>query len=109
MSSKRDIEEGRSIIRDLSIPDFKIDASDPANFSKKVLTERQTRGKFLTRARVLGCEKEMLMLFAKYDKLLNNCTNDDERKGISQLGAYEVGKLLEFDELVVNGVTVIRK
>jgi hypothetical protein len=107
--SKRDIEEGRSIIRDLSVGDFKIDASDPNNISKKVLDERETRKKFLTSARRLGCEREMLMLFAKYDNLLRNCTNADERKGISQLGAYEVGRLLGFDELVVDGMPVIKK
>lgn len=107
--SKRDIEEGLSIIKDLSIGDIKIDASDPNNISKKVLDEKDTRKRFLTRARNLGCEKEMLMLFAKYDSLLRNCTNSEERKGISQLGAYEVGKLLEFDELVVNGMAVIKK
>jgi hypothetical protein len=107
--SKRDIEEGRSIIKDLSIGNIKIDASDPANISKKVLDERDTRKRFLTRARQIGREKEMLILFAKYDNLLRNCNNPEERKGISQLGAYEVGKLLEFDELVVNGITVIQK
>lgn len=107
--SKRDIEEGLSIIKDLSIGDFKIDASDPNNISKKVLDERETRKKFLIRARNIGREKEMLVLFAKYDNLLRNCTNAEERKGISQLGAYEVGKLLEFDELVVNGIPVIKK
>lgn len=107
--SKRDIEEGRSIIRDLSIGDFKLDASDPNNISKKVLDERETRKRFLTRARQIGREKEMLLLFAKYDGLLKRCNNAEERKGISELGAYEVGKLLEFDELVVNGMAVIRK
>jgi hypothetical protein len=107
--SKKDIEEGRSIIRDLSIPDFKFDASDPNNISKKVLDERETRKKFLTRAKQIGREKEMLMVFAKYDNLLRNCSNVVERKGISQLGAYEVGKLLEFDELVVDGMAVIKK
>lgn len=107
--SKKDNGEGLSIIKNLSVGDFKIDASDPANISKRVLDERDTRKRFLTRARSIGCEKEMLLLFAKYDNLLRNCTNAEERKGISQLGAYEVGKLLGFDELVVNGVTVIQK
>lgn len=107
--SKKDIEEGRSIIRDLSVPDFKFDASDPNNISKKVLDERETRKKFLNRAKQIGREKEMLMVLAKYDNLLRSCSNADERKGISQLGAYEVGKLLEFDELVVDGMAVIKK
>jgi hypothetical protein len=105
----KDNGEGLSIIKSLSIGDMKIDASNPENISKKVLTEKETRGKFLTRTRKLGCEREMLMLFAKYDNLLRNCTNEEERKGISQLGAYEVGKLLGFEELVVDGMTVIKK
>ena len=105
----KDSGEGLSIIKNLSIGDLKIDASDPNNLSNKVLSEKETRGRFLTRARKLGCEREMLMLFAKYDNLMRNCTNEEERKGISQLGAYEVGKLLGFEELVVNGVPVIQK
>jgi hypothetical protein len=105
----KDNGEGLSIIKNLSIGDLKIDASNPDNLSKKVLSEKETRGKFLTRARRLGCEREMLMLFAKYDNLLRNCTNEEERKSISQLGAYEVGKLLGFDELVVDGMPVIQK
>lgn len=107
--SKRDNEEGLSIIKSLSIGELKIDASDPNNISKKVLDERETRKRFLTRARQLGREREMLLLFAKYDNLLKNCSNVAERKGISELGAYEVGKLLDFDELVVNGMAVIQK
>lgn len=106
---KKDNGEGLSIIKNLSVGDFKIDASNPDNISKKVLDERETRKRFLTRARHIGCEREMLLLFAKYDNLLRNCTNAEERKGISQLGAFEVGKLLGFDELVVDGMPVIQK
>ncbi len=107
--SKKDNGEGLSIIKNLSIGDLKIDASKPENLSKKVLTERETRGAMLKHARRLGCEREMLLLFAKYDNLLRNCTNEDERKSISQLGAYEVGRLLGYEEFVVDGVPVITK
>ena len=107
--SKKDNGEGLSIIKNLSIGDLKIDASNPDNISKKVATEKETRGAMLKHARRLGCEREMLILFAKYDNLLRNCTSEEERKGISQLGAYEVGKLLGYDEFVVNGVPVITK
>ena len=105
----KDNGEGLSIIKGLDIGDLKIDASNPDNLSNKVLSERETRSRFLTRARKLGCEREMMMLFAKYDNLLRNCSNDEERKGISQLGAYEVGRLLGFEELVVDGMPVISK
>lgn len=107
--SKKDNGEGLSIIKSLSIGDLKIDASNPENLSKKVLSEKETRGAMLKHARRLGCEREMLLLFAKYDNLLRNCTNEEERKSISQLGAYEVGRLLNYEEFVVDGIPVITK
>lgn len=105
----KDNGEGLSIIKSLSIGDLKIDASKAENLSNKVLNETDTRKAMLRQARVLGCEKEMLSIFKKYDNLLRNCTNEKERKSISQLGAYEVGKLLDYDELVVDGMPVITK
>ena len=88
---------------------FKIDASNPDNLSDKVLNERETRARLLTHARMVGCEKDMLLLFAKYDKLLRNCTNDKERRDISQLGAVEVYQLLGGGgELFVNGQLVCK-
>lgn len=72
----------------------KIDAQDPNNLSDKVLDEKETRKRILNHAKLVGCEREMLILFAKYDKLLKNCSNQEERKDIGKLGATEVYFLL---------------
>jgi len=88
---------------------YKIDASDPNNLSDQVLSERETRRRLLTHARLVGCEKDMLLIFAKYDKLMRNCTNEKEKSDISQLGAVEVYKLLGGGgELVINGQLVVK-
>jgi len=88
---------------------YKIDASDPNNLSDKVLSERETRRRLLTHARMVGCEKDMLLIFAKYDKLMRNCTNEKERSDISQLGAVEVYRLLGGGgELFINGQLVAK-
>ncbi len=71
-----------------------IDANDPTNISDKITSEAETRKKFLTVARWAGRERDMLIIFAKYDKLLKNCDNEDKRKDISKIGAIETYKLL---------------
>ena len=73
---------------------YKIDASDPANLSSKILTEQETRKRILSHARILGIEKDMLMLFNKYDKLRKNCTNEKERIDIGKMGIVEIYRLL---------------
>lgn len=88
---------------------YKIDASDPANLNDKILSERETRRRLLTHARCLGFEKDMLLLFIKYDKLLKNCTNEKERSDISKLGAVETYRLLGGGgELYIDGQLVIK-
>lgn len=87
----------------------KIDAADPNNISNRVLEEKETRKRFLTHARMLGCEREMLMLFAKYDKLMRNCNNQKEREDMRKLGALEVYQLLGGGgELYVDGQLVMK-
>lgn len=88
---------------------FKLDASNPENLSDKVLSERETRKRLLTHARLLGFEKDMLLLFAKYDRLLRICTNEKERLDISKLGAVEMYRLLGGGgELYIDGQLVIK-
>lgn len=88
-------------------PDGKVDATNPDSFSERVVSERETRKKFLSYARNMGFEKEMLLLFAKYDKLMRTCKNDREREDIRKLGAFEVYKLLGGGgELYVDGQLV---
>lgn len=98
-----------SDIKGMAFPDVKIDATDEGNLSNKVLAERETRRRLLTHARLVGCEKDMMLLFAKYDKLMRNCTNDQERFDMSKLACVEVYKLLGGGgELYVNGQLVCK-
>jgi len=88
---------------------YKIDATDPKNLSNKVLPEKETRFRLLKHARLVGCEGDMRLLFEKYDKLLKNCTNEQERQDIAKLGAYEIYRLLGGGgELYVNGEMVAK-
>lgn len=92
--NKKDVDT--SIIRDInySIDDLKIDATDVNNLSKKVLDEKETRRRLLTHARMVGCEKDMLLLFAKADKDIKNCTNEQEKQDIGKFHAVLIYKLL---------------
>lgn len=105
--SKRDID--KSFLRDVTGGDVIIDASDPNNLSNKILTEQETRKRLLRHARLVGCERDMLLLFAKYDGLMRNCTNQKERQDIAKLGAVEMYRLLGGGgELVVDGQVVCK-
>ena len=87
---------------------YKIDASDPNNISNKVLSERESRKRWLSHARQIGCEREMLLLFAKYDKLLRNCTDNKERQDIAKIGVVEFYRLLGGGgQLYIDGQLII--
>ena len=64
------------------------------NYSDRVVSERETRHKLLSWARRLGYEKDMLILFAKFDKLLKSCPNEGEREDMAKLGWAETLKLM---------------
>jgi hypothetical protein len=88
----------------------RIDLSDPNNLNNKVLPEEETRRKLLLKARKEGFEKDLLLLFAKYDKLMRNAKDDKERKDIAKLGAFEVWKLVgSGGELYVNNELVAKE
>lgn len=88
---------------------YKIDASNTDNLSDAVLKEQETRCRLLTHARLVGCEKDMLLLFAKYDKLLRNCSNKKERQDIGKLGCTEMYRLLGAGgELYLDGQLVCK-
>jgi hypothetical protein len=79
------------------------------NVSDKVLAEQETRKRLLAHAKRIGCEKDMLILFAKADKLLKNCTNEKERIDIGKLFVIEVYRLLGGGgELYVNNQLVCK-
>ena len=99
----------KSFLRDVSGDFTKVDANNANNLSNKVLEEQETRRRLLTHARMVGCEREMLLLFAKYDKLMRNCTDEKERADIAKLGAVETYQLLGGGgELYVDGQLVCK-
>jgi hypothetical protein len=71
-----------------------LDLENPDSFSQKPLSEQETRARLLGYARQGGFEKELLLLFAKYDKLLRLCPDEKEREDIKKLGVAEFYQLL---------------
>lgn len=71
---------------------------------KKILSEAQTRKNILEIARHLGCDGDVIEIFNKYDRLLKNCTNEEEKKAIGIMGNMEIHKLLSSDpgELIID-------
>jgi len=76
---------------------------------KKILSELETRNNILKAAKQLGCEKDVIQIFNKYDLLLRNCTNLQEREAISTMGNLEIHRLLSSTpgELSINGKIII--
>jgi len=99
----------KTFLRDVGGTVEKTNLDDAANLSNKVLQEQETRRRLLAHARIIGCERDMLLLFAKYDKLMRNCTNDKERADIAKLGAVDTYRLLGGGgELYVDGQLVCK-
>ena len=71
-----------------------MDTQDPDELSNKVSSEKETRAKFLTVARWAGRERDMLVLFAKFDKLQKEANDIEKKRDIAKIGAIEVYKLL---------------
>jgi len=95
--------------RNIHVPEINIDLTDPNSYSNKVVPEQETRRRILTHARLVGCEKEMMLLFIKADKTMRTCRNEAERKDISKLFNVEVYKLLGGGgELYIDGELVCK-
>ena len=74
----------------------------------KTKSERETRYKILLMAKQHGCEKDIMMIFDKYDRALKKCTNEQERKHIAHCGAAEIHKYFYCKgNLVMDGVEVL--
>ena len=102
-------DEGLEILKSIDTTIHKINLDDPDNYSDKVLSERETRIRLLNHAAAVGCHKEMLLLFAQFDKLLRNCKNEKERSDIGKLGAVKMYQLLGGGgELYVDGQLVMK-
>jgi hypothetical protein len=87
----------------------KIDSTNPDDVSNKVTDEKETRRKFLTVAHWAGRERDMLVLFGKYDKLQRETEDADKKRDLAKIGAIEVYKLLGecFAALKGSGALVI--
>ena len=76
----------------------------------EVSDEATMRRGLLNEATKLGCESDIKMIFDKYDRLLRNCTNVQEREHISRIGVEEVNKIFSFYySLYENGQPVLIK
>ena len=76
----------------------------------EVSDEATMRQGLLNEATKLGCVSDIRMLFDKYDKLLRNCTNPQEREHISRIGVEEVNKVFAwYQQLYENGQPVLIK
>lgn len=90
--------------------DHNYDYDDPESFNGKIMPEDETRRKILFKARQLGCEKEIRIIFNKIDGLMRNCTNPAEREDIGKLGALEVFQMLDlYGKMYVNNKLIITK
>jgi hypothetical protein len=81
---KKKFEPDWTDFRNVHIPDIVIDGSDPASYSQTVLSEFETRKRLLTHARLVGCERDMMLLFIKADKMMRTCANQQEKRRYGQ-------------------------
>ncbi len=77
------------------------------NKKTKMMDEKTYRHKLILEARYKGCEKELLQLFDKFDKLLRNCTNAQEAAQIGTLGVIEVSNLIDNGHVGTGGSLVV--
>jgi hypothetical protein len=73
----------------------------------EVSNEAESRNITLALARTLGCEMELRQIFSRYDTLLKNCRNLQERKAISAMGVQEISNLLDNQYLGKGGSVTV--
>lgn len=82
--------------------------NNPLVDPKDIKSEKEFRKDIITLAKKLGCDIEIKQIFDKFDVLLKNCKNLEERKQIAALGAIEIHKFFGCrGGLTINGVEVI--
>lgn len=74
--------------------EIRIDSTNPDDVSSKITDEKETRRKFLQVAHWAGRQRDMLVVFAKFDKLQKETSDPEKKKDIAKIGAIEVYKLL---------------
>ena len=60
-----------------------------------IVDEKTYRKNLLGMATRLGCADDLKQIFMKYDNLLKNCANEQEKKAIGAMGVLEVHRLLD--------------
>jgi hypothetical protein len=99
----------KSFLRDVVGENTTVDVSDPNNLSDKILPEKEYRKRILTLARSMGCEREMMLLFAKADSTMRKCSNEKERLDMGKLFCVEAYALLGGGgTLIINGQIVCK-
>jgi len=62
---------------------------------KFIIPEREYRMMLIEEAKFKGCEIELRQVFDKWDKLMRNCTNLEERAMMGKLAVLEVSNLMD--------------
>ena len=76
--------------------------------SQKIMTEQETKKKLYGIAKMRGVDIEFLHVWDKWDKLINNCTNESEAKHMGVMAMADIYKLVGFKGgLTVNGEVII--
>jgi len=76
--------------------------------SNKIMSEFETRKNLMTWATANGCHGDLLQIFQKYDNLLKNCKNEQERQQISTMGSAALYTWIGAQNgLVVDGKIII--
>ena len=75
----------------------------------KIRSEKETRKHILDYAEHLGVKPDIVAIMDKYDGLLRNCTNEQERDAIAIMGNTEIHRYLSSQpgQLVIDGKVVI--
>ena len=82
--------------------------SKPGSSPLNPVSEQHFRQALFQRAKDLGCDGDLKILFHKFDNALAGCTNPTERKHIAQCGAAEIHKLFGCrGGLVIDGQQII--
>jgi len=75
---------------------------------KKNSNEKESRESLLSLSNHWGCQGDVKKILDRYDRLLKNCSNEQEYHDISTMGLVELHKLLGCrGPLVVNGIEVL--
>ena len=75
---------------------------------KKVKSEAESRKTILEDAKICGCHEAVVKAFARYDRMLAQCKNEEERKSIAIMGTAELYRIMNSKGgLSVDGVDII--